>query len=132
MKLAYWRYVVMCLLLVTTVSAEAPAEESTGEVEIEEEVETEEEEEKPTIAEITEDSDRIDGLFTLFHDRNTGELRMQLDEEREVAEAAGQPIEYPITLRIGFDWDTRYYLSDRYTATKEGRHIVLNPKEDAE
>jgi len=65
----------MCLLFATTAGAEGTAEESS------EEGETEEEKD-PTIAEITEDSDRIDGLFTLFRDRNTGELRLQLDKEQ--------------------------------------------------
>jgi hypothetical protein len=44
-------------------------------------------EEKPkTIAELVADSDRVDGLFTLFRDRKTGQVRMlvrrdQLDKE---------------------------------------------------
>jgi len=34
-------------------------------------------EEKPkTIAELVADSDRVDGLFTLFRDRKTGQVRM--------------------------------------------------------
>lgn len=44
------------------------------------------EEEQATIAELTEDSDRYDGLFTFFRDRETGSVHMlirpdQLDEE---------------------------------------------------
>ena len=67
MKLAYWQSVILCLLVTFGVSAEDSAEDSPDEGETEEE-------KKPTIVEITEDSDRIDGLFTLFRDRNTGEL----------------------------------------------------------
>ncbi|HET6565524.1 MAG TPA: DUF5117 domain-containing protein, partial [Xanthomonadales bacterium] len=53
----------------------------------EEEAADKEKEEKPkTIAEYTKDADRIDGLFTLYRDRKTGETSMlikpeQLDKE---------------------------------------------------
>jgi hypothetical protein len=75
MKRAYWQSVILCLLVTFGVSAEDSAEDSPDEGETEEE-------KKPTIVEITEDSDRIDGLFTLFRDRNTGELRLLLEEEQ--------------------------------------------------
>ncbi len=39
-------------------------------------------EDEKTIAQITENSERIDGLFTLFRDKNNGELRMLLRKEQ--------------------------------------------------
>ncbi|HEX9782811.1 MAG TPA: zinc-dependent metalloprotease [Opitutaceae bacterium] len=45
--------------------------------------EKEKEEKKPkTVAEVTKESDRIDGLFTLFRDRKTGDLRILLKWEQ--------------------------------------------------
>ncbi|REJ72719.1 MAG: hypothetical protein DWQ28_00135, partial [Proteobacteria bacterium] len=43
----------------------------------------EEEEEKPTtIAELTEEMDRIDGLFTMFRDPKTGATKMLLQDDQ--------------------------------------------------
>jgi hypothetical protein len=41
------------------------------------------EEQKPkTVEEVLKDSDRIDGLFTLYRDRKTGQLRFLLQREQ--------------------------------------------------
>ena len=43
----------------------------------------EEEEKKPkTIAEVTEDSERIDGLFTLFRNKDDGEVHMLITDDQ--------------------------------------------------
>jgi hypothetical protein len=60
------------------VKAEEVSEEASDDEE-ESEADEEEEEEKPkTIAELTEEMDRIDGLFTLFRDPKTGATKMLL------------------------------------------------------
>jgi hypothetical protein len=57
------------LCVVPTVRAQAPDAANS-------------EDEQKTIEEVLEDSDRIDGLFTLYRDRNTGDLRMLLSEDQ--------------------------------------------------
>jgi hypothetical protein len=73
-----------CLFLATFALAGPVAAQSPGAAAKEAK---EAKEEKPkTIAELVADSDRVDGLFTLFRDRKTGQVRMlvkrdQLDKE---------------------------------------------------
>ena len=58
-------------------------DEESGEGEGEGEEEEEEEEKKPkTIAELTEEMDRIDGLFTMFRDPKTGATKMLLQGDQ--------------------------------------------------
>ena len=64
------------------VKAEEVSEEASDD-EAESEAGEEEEEEKPkTIAELTEEMDRIDGLFTLFRDPKTGATKMLLQGDQ--------------------------------------------------
>ena len=65
------------LLLIVGTSLQVAAQDENGEAE---------EEETQTIADITENSDRYDGLFTIYRDRNSGEAWIefgadQLDQE---------------------------------------------------
>ena len=69
---------VLCLVPLT-LAMSALAQEA-------DEADEEEEEDRETIADLTENSDRYDGLFTLYRDRDTGETHMaimpeQLDRE---------------------------------------------------
>lgn len=61
--------VLAAVFLAVPVMAQDPSEEESGN-------------EQKTIAEITEDSDRIDGLFTLYRDRKTGALHMAVEAEQ--------------------------------------------------
>ena len=58
--------------------AASESDEESGEGEGEGESEEEEEEKPKTIAELTEEMDRIDGLFTIFRDSKTGATKMLL------------------------------------------------------
>lgn len=94
-----WKFLLLVLPLSLILSGKAfaddtPEGDEVTEAAIEEVVdgasndadEAEEEEKPKTIAELTEDMDRIDGLFTMFRDPKTGETKMllqgdQLDSE---------------------------------------------------
>ena len=58
------------------------ADEKAGEEEAQEDGEEEEEEKPKTIAELTEEMDRIDGLFTMFRDPKTGATKMLLQGDQ--------------------------------------------------
>ena len=65
MKNPFW---LTSLLLLLGVSLQATAQEENGETE----------EDPQTIADITENSDRYDGLFTIYRDRDSGETWIEL------------------------------------------------------
>ena len=62
-----FRFVLWLVPLTLAMSALAQEAEEAGE---------DEEEDRETIADLTENSDRFDGLFTLYRDRDTGETHM--------------------------------------------------------
>ena len=65
------------------VAEEAPDSDSDEDKESAEGDREAEEEEKPkTIAELTEEMDRIDGLFTMFRDPKTGATKMLLQRDQ--------------------------------------------------
>ena len=97
-RIDLWKLLLLVLPLSLTLSVNALAQDTpeggeTPEVKAEEvsekasddeaESEADEEEEKPkTIAELTEEMDRIDGLFTLFRDPKTGVTKMLLQGDQ--------------------------------------------------
>jgi hypothetical protein len=69
-------YLPTALLLgITGISGPLVAQEA-------DEADEDDETEIETIAEITEDSDRFDGLFTMYRDRNTGESYLEIGTEQ--------------------------------------------------
>ncbi|MCZ6675203.1 MAG: DUF5117 domain-containing protein, partial [Verrucomicrobia bacterium] len=73
----------LSLGLITLAAQETETNESTPEEVVDEgaEDEAEEEEKEKTIEELTENSDLIEGLFTFYRDRKTGEVRLLLSED---------------------------------------------------
>ena len=99
-RIDLWKLLLLVLPLSLTLSVKALAQdtpeggetpeakaekvsEKTSDDEAESEAGEEEEEEKPkTIAELTEEMDRIDGLFTMFRDPKTGATKMLLQGDQ--------------------------------------------------
>ena len=99
-RIDVWKPFLMLLALTLALSSPAIADDApvapqvaetapatTDEPDLSAEGQTEEEEEKPkTIAELTEDAERKEGLFTIFRDTKTGKVSMlvkadQIDDE---------------------------------------------------
>ena len=69
-----FRFQFVPCLATLVLAMPAPAQEADGEAD--------EEEDRRTIAELTENSDRHDGLFTLYRDRETGETHLAVTPEQ--------------------------------------------------
>lgn len=70
------------LLAALPLRAQAPEANAAGGQEESEDQEDPKTEDPKTIEDILENSDRIDGLFTLYRDRKTGDLRMLLSTDQ--------------------------------------------------
>ena len=84
-RIAIWKVLLWALPLTLTLSSQSFAEEAAKpevkgdaalDVAVEEAPETPEEEKPKTIAELTEEADRFDGLFTVFQDSETGATKL--------------------------------------------------------
>ena len=84
-RIAIWKVLLWALPLTLTLSSQSFAEEAAKpevqgdaavDAAVEEAPETPEEEKPKTIAELTEEADRFDGLFTVFQDSETGATKL--------------------------------------------------------
>ena len=84
-RIATWKLLLWALPLTLTLSNHSFAEEAAKpevkgdaaiDVAVEEAPEAAEEEKPKTIAELTEEADRFDGLFTVFQDSETGATKL--------------------------------------------------------